>query len=227
MRWWCLGLLVLVACGGDEEGAAGTPWTTEPLPGIATYYAATGAGACSYEASSDLDVVALGDGSYDDASMCGACVEVVGPKGAVVVRVVDRCPECADEHLDLSQQAFEKIADRAQGRVEIEYSFTSCEVSGPLRYRFKDGSSRYWTGIQVQNHKLPVTKLEVRKEGSWLELKREHYNYFVTEDGVGLQPEGLAVRVTSVSGQVLQDTLGPVGDDPLSTAVQEGQAQFD
>lgn len=213
--------------GSSGGGTPGTPWSLEPRSGIATYYDATGAGACSFDAGGDLHVVALGTPLYDDAALCGACLEVTGPNGSTKVRVVDRCPECPAEHLDLSREAFAEIAEMRQGRVDITFRFVECETSSNLRYRFKDGSSRWWTGIQVQNHRLPIAKLEVRKDGSWVDVPRLHYNYFVLEDGVGPQPDGLSVRVTAVDGQVLEDQLPPVGDAELDTKLHDGNAQFE
>lgn len=96
-------------------------------------------------------------------------------------------------------------------------------MTGNVAYHLKDGSSNYWTAIQVRNHKLPVAKLEYRKNGSYVEMKREDYNYFVEASGVGPQPSGLAVRVTAADGQTLEDTLpGTVQSD----VTIPGKAQF-
>ncbi|KAI3709181.1 hypothetical protein L2E82_38940 [Cichorium intybus] len=41
--------------------------------------------------------------------------------GTVDVTVVDLCPGCAGDQLDLSQEAFAMIADPDEGRISIEY----------------------------------------------------------------------------------------------------------
>src|SRR6478735_4669720 len=136
---------VIVACGngtngnadagngngnGNETIAGGTP-IGDVSKGEATYYDADGTGNCSFDPSpDDLMVAALNDPQYGNAEWCGACAAVEGPKGKVTVRIVDRCPECKTGDLDLSPQAFDKIADHAQGRVPITWSFVSCETSG-------------------------------------------------------------------------------------------------
>jgi expansin (peptidoglycan-binding protein) len=218
------------AASSSSSGGGGPTWTSDPVQGQATWYEATGGGACSFDPSpGDLDVVALDDATYGAAPWCGACLEVTGPKGVTRVRAVDRCPECEPGHIDLSKQAFVKIANSLDdGKVAVSYEFVACDVTGTIGYRYKDGSSRYWTAIQVVNHKLPITKLEYQDGGQWKEITRLDYNYFVKDEGgVGAQPNGLALRVTAVDGQVLTDTLPAFGDEPLDPNVHDGQRQFE
>lgn len=200
----------------------GAPYSTDPRTGIATFYAANGSGNCSFDPSpGDLDVVALAPPDYADSAACGACVKVTGPKGTVTVRVVDSCPECEAGHLDLSREAFAKIAELEAGRVPISFQTVDCAVTGPLAYHFKQGSSQYWTAIQVRNHRLPVTKLEYQKAGAWVAMKRLDYNYFVEAEGVGPQAGGLRLRVTAADGKTLEDTLPTILDN--GTAPGAGQ----
>jgi expansin len=229
-----LGVLLVAAavgCGGgggsDLAGSSGSSssqtFSTEQKSGIATYYDADGSGNCSFDRSpSDLDVVALNMPEYAKSALCGACMRVSGPKGEVTVRVVDSCPPCEKNHLDLSEQAFAKIADLAHGRIAVNYQLVSCDVRGNVAYRFKEGSSKWWTAIQVRNHRLPVARMEYRKGDTYVAMKRESYNYFVEVDGVGDQPNGLALRLTAADGQVLEDTLEGVKDSETLT----GSAQF-
>lgn len=43
--------------------------------------------------------------------------------GGVTVTVVDRCPVCAENDLDLSPAAFSAVGEEAEGRVEIEWTW--------------------------------------------------------------------------------------------------------
>jgi expansin (peptidoglycan-binding protein) len=220
---------IVLACGGDDEEYEGPyrPLTTEVQEGIATFYDADGSGNCSFDKSpGDLDVVALGWPEYDRGASCGACLRVTGPDGEVTVRVVDSCPPCHghDVNLDLSESAFAKIANPKRGRVPISYRLVECEVSGNLAYHFKSGSSKYWTAIQVRNHKLPIAKLEYRRGSSWVAMPRASYNYFIAEKGVGDQPDGLRLRVTAVDGQRVEETLP--GNIP-SNRIVPGAKQFE
>jgi expansin (peptidoglycan-binding protein) len=209
--------------GPASSGSSGGPPIAlgQPEQGVATFYSATGAGNCSFDATpNDLDVAAMDAPEYAGSAVCGECVAVTGPKGSVTVRVVDKCPECEKGHLDLSAQAFAKIADPVAGRVPISWQVVACDVSGNVSYELKDGSSQYWTAIQVRNHRLPIAKLEWQTGGAWVELPRQDYNYFVADKGVG--PGAYQVRVTAIGGQTLTDMLPPV---QASTLVQ-GAGQF-
>ena len=90
-----------------DPGEAATNSGTEHS-GEATYYDANGTGACGLPASTDFMVAAINDEQYSKEN-CGKCVSVTGPRGAVVVRIVDKCPGCDAGDLDLSQTAFGKI----------------------------------------------------------------------------------------------------------------------
>ncbi len=207
--------------GGAGGGGGGAPLGS-PESGVATYYDATGAGACSFDPTpNDLDVAAIDMPEWNGSAPCGECAAVTGPNGSVTVRIVDLCPGCEQGHLDLSMEAFAKIADVAAGRVPITWQVVPCAVSGNVEYRYKEGSSQYWTAIQVRNHRLPIASLEVQLGGAWQPVARSDYNYFVDAAGVGTT-SGFDVRVTAVDGQQLVDSLPPV----QSALVVSGAAQF-
>ncbi len=190
---------------------------TPPNPihtGIATYYAATGDGACMFGISpNDLNVAAMNAEEYQTASVCGAYVLVKGPKGQVTVRIVDLCPECKAGHLDLSQQAFAAIAELAQGVVPITWQVVSPALSGPIDYHFKDGSNPWWMAVQVRNHRNPIAKLEyLNLSGQWINVARTSYNYFV-QSVPGMDAGPYTFRVTDGYGNVLTDTGIPFVED--------------
>jgi expansin (peptidoglycan-binding protein) len=184
-----------------------TPTAIPAYQGVATYYYATGAGACSFDASpEDLMVAAMNGVQYDDAALCGAFVRVIGPKGAVTVRIVDLCPGCKAGDLDLSQEAFAQIAELRQGRVAVSWQVVSPGLTGPIAYHFNAGSSQWWTAVQIRNHRNPVARLEYQKAGGeWVTVPRTSWNYFVqTSPGMGLGP--YTFRVTDSYGNVLTDS---------------------
>jgi expansin (peptidoglycan-binding protein) len=204
------------ADGAVTDGVApadvgATPDGPSPFPlqnGKITYYAADGSGNCSFPATpNDLMVAAMNQVEYDGSAACGECVKVNGPKGSVVVRIVDRCPECLKGHIDLSKEAFAKIADVALGVVQVTWQVVPCQVSGPIIYHFKDGSNQWWTAIQVRNHRYAIKSLEAQVGGSFQTLPREMYNYFVASSGLG--PGPYTLRVTDVLGHVLTDSNIP------------------
>jgi len=191
--------------------------------GIATYYTATGDGACLFGPSpGDLFVSAMNAEEYDNAAVCGAYVRVTGPKGEVTVRIVDLCPECLAGHLDLSQQAFGQVADLPLGRVPITWQVISPALAGPIAYHFKDGSNQWWTAVQIRHHRNPIARLEYQTPGGqWVTVPRTSYNYFVqTTPGMG--PGPYQFRVTDAYGNVLTDS----GIPHVENGTVNGAGQF-
>jgi expansin (peptidoglycan-binding protein) len=191
--------------------------------GIATYYNATGDGACMFGPSpNDLMVAAMNAEEYDNSAVCGSYVFVTGPQGTVTVRIVDLCPECKAGHLDLSREAFALIADLNLGVVPITWQVVSPDLSGPIAYHFKDGSNQWWTAVQIRNHRNPIAQLEyLDGNHQWVSVPRTSYNYFVqTTPGMG--PGPYSFRVTDSYGNVLVDSDIP----HIENGTLPGAAQF-
>ncbi|MFF4685539.1 expansin EXLX1 family cellulose-binding protein [Streptomyces sp. NPDC001307] len=210
------------ASAAAKPSAAGTPRPSRPTPttasaagrirpgttyrGVATAYeAGDGNGACLFGPSPDLMVAAMNTTDYESSRACGAYVLVHAANGAsVTVRITNECPApCAPGQLDLSQQAFAKLADLAVGRIPITWSLLSPSEVGTISIRYKTGSSRYWCGIQAIGHRNPVAALEIRTSDGWRQLPRTDYNYFLSADGSGC---GGAIRITDIYGERLTIT---------------------
>nr|HEX4318718.1 expansin EXLX1 family cellulose-binding protein [Kofleriaceae bacterium] len=241
MRGWLVLIAVLAACGTPMDiidsdgggsdlgsgsgGGSGSSAACGAAPagesGQATYYDADGTGACSFDAGSDFLIAAMNATDYGDAVWCGGCVDVAGPNGHVTVRIVDKCPGCSQGSLDLSETAFAKIAPLSAGRVDITWQETACPVTGPISYDFQDGSSQFYTAIQIRNHRYPIAAVAtVDATGSATPIARVDYNYFVATKGLGTGPYKL--RVTDDRGETLDDT-GVALD---TSSPQPGAAQF-
>jgi expansin (peptidoglycan-binding protein) len=218
-KWVATLALVALLHGSSARGAVTSPsqiWlpvvmvappAANPVyRGEATYYYTTGGGACSFGPSpDDLMVAAMNSVQYDNAAMCGAYVQVTGPKGAVTVRIVDLCPGCGAGDLDLSQEAFGQIAELGQGRVPITWQVVSPALSGPIAYHFMASSNEWWTAVQIRNHRNSVARLEYqRAEGEWVTVPRTSWNYFV-QTSPGMGPGPYTLRVTDIYGNVLTD----------------------
>ncbi|MEN9937759.1 MAG: hypothetical protein RLZZ387_4338 [Chloroflexota bacterium] len=203
-------------------GVPGLPFDPKAAhSGEGTYYDADGGGNCMFDPSpGDLMVAALNTFDYQGSIMCGATIEVTGPEGSVVVRVVDRCPECAAGDVDMSPQAFAQIAPLVRGRVPITWRLLSPVTAGPISYKFKEGSNQWWTAVQIRNHRNPIYSIEYRAaDGSYQRMTRESYNYFIATN---LGPGAAALRVTDIYGNVLSDA----GLAWSAGGVLPGAAQF-
>ncbi|KAK9693236.1 hypothetical protein K7432_014010 [Basidiobolus ranarum] len=135
----CL-FLVQAVLGSQFAGYAGihseAPMSKRDYRGDGTFFTPD-RDACSKQGRSSrtTDMIAalsrfqFGQGSgkdTDQASMCGKCVKVQGPKGSVVVRIQDLCAPCRSGDIDLTPSAFKKIANLNDGRVKVTWKKVSC-----------------------------------------------------------------------------------------------------
>ncbi|SHM95064.1 expansin EXLX1 family cellulose-binding protein [Cryptosporangium aurantiacum] len=193
--------------------------------GQATFYDG-GTGNCSYPTLPADDLyVALGPDAYSDAAACGGYLDVTGPSGSVRVKVVDQCPECAADHIDLSRTAFARIADPEAGLVPVTFkAVADPAVPANLSVRVKEGSSAFWLALLIDNHGNPLTKVEVSASGTaFTALSRTSFNYWVAEGGVGDGP--FSVRVTDNAGRtatIPNVTLSPGTVQESAVAIGDG-----
>ncbi|MFI6780064.1 expansin EXLX1 family cellulose-binding protein [Micromonospora sp. NPDC050276] len=191
------------ACAAGRALAAAPPTGTATHSGKATFYDSNGAGGnCSNPAApANRLYVALGPTEYSAGAACGGFLDVVGPKGTVRVLIMDQCPECEPGHLDLSREAFARIADPAQGLVPVTYrAVVNPPLPGPLTFRIKEGASQWWFAVRVGNHGNPLRSVEVRQgdSGPWQSTARQDYNYWLIASGAGPGPFNL--RISDVYG---------------------------
>ncbi|CAI7603670.1 unnamed protein product [Penicillium palitans] len=182
--------------------------SSDGTPGEATFYGGNVAGGtCSfsgYTLPSNLFGAALSLQRWDDAAECGACVSVTGPKGnSIKAMIVDQCPECESNHIDLFQDAFAELSDISAGIIQTTWSYVSCDLDGPLKLKNKEGTSAYWFSMQVVNANEAVTALEVSTDGgsSWKSTTRTYYNFF--ENTAGFGTSTVDVRITGASGKTV------------------------
>lgn len=165
----------------------------------------------------DRLVAALNASDYGTADLCGAYLAVQGNRGSVTVKVIDRCPKCPPGALDLSEEAFARVTSDA-GVTNVQWSVVSGPAQPAISYRVKEGSSQWWVGILVMNHRNPVRSLEARVDGQWIALQRQKYNYFLAR---GLGPGPFDVRVTDSYGErVVSSGLTPDAGRVFTTAEQ-------
>ena len=73
-------------------------------------------------------IVAANSGLYNGGAACGQTCQVscygagCTSSQTISVRLVDLCPGCASDQIDLSQEAFSSIANTDQGVITINYS---------------------------------------------------------------------------------------------------------
>lgn len=218
-----LGREVVIDTGGNE-----TPGETEYTidescilepkgtvhTGDGTFYGGGYVGGCAMldPVSTDYWIVAMNLEDYNNAQLAGAYIEVTGELGTINMLVTDLLPEGKKGDLDLYVDAFPLIAPAEKGRVPVSWKIIPLDsaADAPVSYKYKEGSTEFWCGVQVRNHRYPITKLEyLDKNGEFVEIQRRQYNYFES-DKMGKGP--FTFRITDIYGQQVIDE-----DIPLST----------
>lgn len=194
--------------------------------GDGTFYGGGYEGGCAMldPVSRDYWIVAMNLADYNDAQLAGAYIEVTGELGTINMLVTDLLPEGKKGDLDLYTDAFPLIAPAEKGRVPVSWKIIPLDSAenAPVSYKYKEGTTEYWCGIQVRNHRYPITKLEYLDEnGEFIEIKRRPYNYFES-DGMGKGP--FTFRITDIYGQVIIDENIPLSYD--DTEIIQGHVQF-
>jgi expansin len=186
-----------LATGGASPAVA-----VKATSGEATHYVLhSGGGNCSYPGPpANRLYVALSPAEYGAAASCGSYLKVTGPHGSVTVKVVDQCPECHKGHIDLSDQAFRRIAPLAAGLVRVSYhTIVNPHLTAPLSLLVQKGSSAFWLALLPIGTGNPVASLQVRTStGRWRHLAHASYNYWIAASGMGRGP--FTVRITDTVG---------------------------
>lgn len=193
--------------------------------GEATFYGGGYEGGCAMldPVSTDYWITAMNLPDYNCAELAGAFLEVTGELGTIQVLVTDLLPEGKKGDLDLYVDAFPLIAPAEKGRVPVSWKIIPLDTAedAPMRYRYKEGSSPFWCGVQVLNHRYPIETLEyLNEDGDFVALPRRNYNYFEAMSGLGEGP--FTFRITDIYGQSVIDEGIPFTPDET----QEGKAQL-
>jgi expansin (peptidoglycan-binding protein) len=170
--------------------------------GEATHYVLTpGDGNCSYPGLPDGGLfVALSPGEYAGSAACGSYVEVTGPDGSVTAEVADQCPPCQAGHVDLSEQAFQRIAPLSAGEVPVTYhTIVDPPLPGPLSVLVKTGSNPYYLALLPIGAGNARASVQVSSPAhGWQQLARTSYGYWLAAAGLGAGP--FTVRLTDSAG---------------------------
>jgi len=191
--------------------------------GSATWYGGNmSGGTCSfvgYTLPAGVYGTAISDFNWNNAGTCGVCVSVKGPKGnSIKAMVVDQCPGCGPNHLDLFPDAFAAIDSPNAGNITVDWSVVPCGISSPIVLKNKSGTSKFWFSMQVVNANIGVAKLEVSTDGgaTWKPTTRQPYNFF--QNAAGFGTDTVDVKVTSTSGSAITVKNVSIKSESTATA---------
>ena len=188
--------------------------------GDATAYgSSTNGGNCLFpkkEFYKDMMYAAINRQQYFDdlgCGMCGVAVLTKNPVKPIRFRILDQCPECAHGSLDFSDKAYYELTGQSPGRVSVTWAIIPCDVDineypalvephSDIKFQFKTGSTQWWFQVQIFNTRYPVAAVEVKVNGSFVQLSREQHNYW-TKGGLMLGNGPYTFRVTLADSSVI------------------------
>lgn len=134
------------------------------------------------------------------------------------LQIVDQCPGCGQNHLDLFQNAFADLANPSAGVIDTTWTPIACGITSPLSLHNKEGTSKFFFSMQVLNANLPVQSLEVSTDGgnTWQPTTRKDYNFFEQEQG--FMTDTVDVKVMSTTGGSVVVNGVSVADGSSTTA---------
>ncbi|MEU7769351.1 expansin EXLX1 family cellulose-binding protein [Nocardia sp. NPDC049190] len=185
--------------------------------GEARYYTLGRRVACSFSGlASDGFYAALSTADYGRADLCGATLELQGPRGTVRAVVVDRCPGCTTGQLVLNEAAFGAVAEPRTGVAEVRYRVVRDPQPMPeLTYQVKpDSSSGFGILFDGTGNALAEVAIRPVVGDPWRELTRGMDNYWRLSDA-GSGPFG--ARLTDVYGNRVEISGLTVGPGQRST----------
>lgn len=198
--------------------------------GVDTSLTSSG-GACNYGATKIRHYAAIqvnllpGDaaGQWKDGRACGqgALVRAYTPQGVkeVHVRIMDKCP---DPHcgIDLGGAPASVIMGVQAGRYQGEWTFVSCKghselFDGPTHLWTKEGTSTFWSLVQVRNPWTAVAALSWKPAAApdtqWSDMPwaTEAENFFKVPLEVFAQTDSVDILVRYVDSSSHGIRLAP------------------
>ena len=162
------------------------------------------------------EVQCLGDYDGETANCCNIDSST-NNNSIVTIEITDVCPEddntewCSGDidHFDLSEAAFDVIANTNCGVISMQYRRVSCDFESNLMIRNKDGINAWWYALFVENVAGygRISQVELRDSSDdygnvWFVGETTTYNGYVFSSGAANGWElPYSIRVTDSSGR--------------------------
>lgn len=181
-------------------------------PGGGSYLAGTSAVAVFYDPGTAVGSCSLGPfpagGRYvslprerfGHSAMCGSYLTVQGPRGQVRAEVVDLCPGCAADMINLSRAAFAVIANPEPGSARVRYwPLGDPPLPGPVILRLGQTRAGLPT-LQVRRHgnALAAVAVAAPRSAAWQAFRLNGNGIWVAASHLGTGP--FDIRITDVQG---------------------------
>ena len=180
-------------------------------------------GACGFyshknqQDSSYIYIAAANEALFGKTSQCGVCYEIVGPNGAIKVRVEDYCSRekgssyCSGDmfHFNIENSGSSYLMGNSN-LANITLRMVSCDYSGNIRLYTDSNTNNFYISFIVLNHNLAVSYVQFQESNSisWNNLTRVETNnnfvYYNLENGIKFP---ILIRIYSINGDYVDVTM--------------------
>ena len=159
--------------------------------------------------------IAPNEDLFNNYFQCGVCYEMVGPIGAIKVRVEDYCQKnnglCSGDmhHFNIANNSIPYIMGN-ETLSNISFRMISCDYSGNIRILTDKNTDNLYLSFIVLEHNLAVSYIEIKESSSqnWEKKSREENNrweYYNSNLSPFAYP--IFIKIYSINGDYVNLTL--------------------
>ena len=181
---------------------------------------------CNLPSLSNTYPAAVNSAFFDSNNKCGVCYEMVGPFGAVKIRVEDSTTDANDDvnipHFKLGANATFSLLgltntnelDESR-KISVSLRMISCDYSGNLKILTGgDNYEGYGFSCLAFNNNIAISSIRMRENGgtSFIKLERNSKNYFAYDKG-DMISYPVNIRINSITGEIANVTVNSKDSD--------------
>ena len=148
-----------------------------------------------------------------NSAQCGVCLEMIGPNGAIKVRVEDYCPKnnkfCSGDmkHFNIANNGASYIMGNAN-IANITFRMVSCDYKENIKIKTASNVENYYLSFIVLNHNLAVSNVEIFQfqTNSWKNMTRNQ-NYWIYYNMDNSIKFPLEIKIYSINGDYVTVTI--------------------
>ena len=193
---------------------------------ISTYTGWEKGGSCGFSShinaigATYLYPVAPNENFFNNSAQCGICYEMVGPYGAIRVRVEDFCPKDDELGLCTGDMFHFKVANNGSKYImgdndflNITFRMVSCDYSGNIKIKADENIDEYRYSFIIFDHNIGIDTVRFNEyeTRTWIKLIRDKYNYWTYDEQTQINFP-VTIRIYSINGDyvtVVVDSLKP------------------
>ena len=181
--------------------------------------------------SSYIFPAAINQDLFKNSAQCGICYEMVGPTGAIRVRVEDYCSKYDEKGLCMGDMPHFNVAGNGTWYImgnadnsNITFRMISCDYTGNIRILTDEKIGKNYLSFVVLDYNIGVSFIEMKENNTniWTNITRSNDNnwvYYDFQKGISFP---LILRIYSING----DSVTVIMNTPEGNKYYEANNNF-